>query len=607
MIKSSFQNFSDASSPNLIAPRIKLLRQNLKEAKIGAFLIPRSDIHKGEAVQECDERLAYISGFTGSAGMAIVGSKKATLFVDGRYTLQAPKQTDNEIFEITQTPPANIAKWIKENIKKNTIIGFDAWLHSPKEIGELKEKLKSHIKLKAIKNPIDKIWQNEQEYKRPEPFASKIEFLDIKRSGKTASEKLADLQQKLATQKCDNIVLTLPESICWLFNMRGRDIPNTPIILSFAIIPVVGTPTIFLAKEQINHDSLTALDAIAHLLPKDEFSNSLKELGKSGASIWIDSISCPYAIAKILNKSASELCNKPDPILAMKAIKNTAELNGMKQAHRLDGIALAKFLCWFDKNAPSGKLSEIDIVIQLEEYRREEKSLVDNSFDTISGAGANGAIVHYRVSEKSNRILNYGELMLVDSGGQYLSGTTDITRTLFCGSASNEQKDKYTRVLKGMIAISRLRFPKGTTGGDIDILARQFLWQDGVTYSHGTGHGVGAFLSVHEGPIGISRRVNSVFEEGHIVSNEPGYYKEGEYGIRIENLITVIKSKVAKDYLEFETLTLAPIDTRLIDNKLLTKDEVKWINDYHNRVRKEISPFLNGDEKEWLNQATKAI
>jgi Xaa-Pro aminopeptidase len=602
MQKSHFQDFSEISKPELIAPRIKSLCDELKANKLDGFLIPRADMHRGESVQKRDERLAYISGFTGSAGLAIVGQKQAALFVDSRYVLQAPMQTDMKIFEIIQTPTSTITDWIKENFAKNSTIGFDAWLHSPSEITKLKIKLKGHAKLKATANPIDKIWDN-----RPPAPKSSIEFLGIDRSGKIASEKLADLQQKLATKNCDYIVLTLPQSICWLFNMRGSDVPNTPIILSFAIIPATGTPTLFFAKDKINHDSLAALDAIAILESKDNFASALKSLAKTSATIWIDSNSCPFAITKIFKKSNVKLYQKSDPILAMKAIKNSTELKGMKQAHLFDGKAIVEFLCWFDKNAEQGKLSEIDIVTQLENFRREEKTLMDISFDTISGAGANGAIVHYRVNEKSNRTLKTGELMLVDSGGQYLSGTTDITRTLFCSSASDEQKDSYTRVLKGMIAISMARFPKGTTGAQIDILARQYLWQKGKNYNHGTGHGVGAYLSVHEEGTGISPRVTAKLEEGHIISNEPGYYKEGEYGIRIENLIHVVKSKTTPGYLKFKTLTLAPIETRLIEQKLLTKDEVNWLNDYHKKVWKKISPFLKGVEKDWLKKATMVI
>ena len=600
MNKTHFQDFEEKSETALLDPRIKKLRKQLAQKNLTGFLVPRADVHRGETVQKCDERLAYISGFTGSAGLAIIGNKSAALFVDSRYTLQAPLQTDINIFEIIDYTPAKIVKFLLENFKKNAKIGYDSWLFSPKEIKQLRKKLESNMELVPTENLLDNIWKD-----RPKAPTSAIKFLDLKQSGKSASDKIAKLQHYLAAAKCDNIVLTLPESICWLFNMRGRDVPNTPFVLSFAIVPVTGVPTIFLSPDKINHDSLAALDAIAHLSPKYEFTNKLAELKKQ--KIWLDPASAPSAVFEILEKSDIEIYQKPDPILAQKAKKNDAELAGMKQAHIFDGIAMAKFLHWFDKNAPSGKVSEIDIVTQLENFRRAEKTLFDISFDTISGAGENGAIVHYRVSEKSNRTLKKGEIMLVDSGGQYLSGTTDITRTLYSGAVTSEQKTRYTQVLKGMIAISKLRFPKGTTGAQIDILARQYLWQDGVTYNHGTGHGVGAGLSVHEGPIGISPRVTAELEVGHILSNEPGYYKQGEYGIRIENLIHVVNSEIANDYMEFETLTLAPIDMRLVEQKLLTRDEVTWLNNYHQKVWREIGAKLKGEVKDWLKVATKAI
>jgi len=600
MNKSHFQDFEEKSEPALLAPRIKKLRRQLAQKNLTGFLVPRADVHRGETVQNCDERLAYISGFTGSAGLAIIGDKSAALFVDSRYTLQAPLQTDENIFEIIDYTPAKIVKFLFENFKKDAKIGYDSWLFSPKEIKQLRKKLESNIELVSTKNLLDNIWKD-----RPKAPTSAIKFLDLKQSGKSASDKIAKLQHDLAAAKCDNIVLTLPQSICWLFNMRGRDVPNTPFVLSFAIIPVTGVPTIFLSPDKINHDSLAALDAIAHLSPKDEFTNKLATQKKQ--KIWLDPASAPSAVFEILEKSGIEIYQKPDPILAQKAKKNDAELAGMKQAHIFDGIAMAKFLHWFDKNAPLGKLSEIDIVTQLENFRRAEKTLFDISFDTIAGAGENGAIIHYRVSKKSNRTLKKGEIMLVDSGGQYLSGTTDITRTLYTGAVTSEQKTRYTQVLKGMIAISKLRFPKGTTGAQIDILARQYLWQDGVTYNHGTGHGVGAGLSVHEGPIGISPRVTAKLEVGHILSNEPGYYKQGEYGIRIENLIHVVNSKIANDYMEFETLTLAPIDMRLVEQKLLTRDEVTWLNNYHQKVWREIGAKLQSEVKNWLKVATKAI
>ncbi len=597
-----FQNFAVISNSKMVAPRLKLLRVQMKKITIDGFFVPRTDMFRGESVPKNSERLAWLTGFTGSAGIALVGEKKAALFVDGRYILQAPSQTDINLFEIIQTPPIKIASWIKENFVKGSIIGFDAWLHTPSEIKQLKNDLDGFAKLKPINNLIDKIWAE-----RPAPPFGNIEFLGIKRSGKVASDKLAELQAKIANAQCEAIILTLPENICWLFNMRGRDVPNTPLVLSFAIVPVVGVPTLYLQKENIAHDSLAALDAIAHLAGFDEFSIGIEKLAIMGGKIWVDEENIPQAVMDILQTKGSKIYNKADPILLAKAKKNITELKGMKQAHLLDGIAMANFLCWFDENAQSGKLSEIEIVERLENFRRKEKTLVDISFDTIAGAGENGAIVHYRVNEKTNRTLKKGELMLVDSGGQYLSGTTDITRTLYTGAASDEQKKSFTQVLKGMIAISSLRFPKGTSGAQIDSLARQFLWQEGKNYNHGTGHGVGAFLSVHEGPMSIAPRATLPIIEGIILSNEPGYYKQGEYGIRIENLIHVKECDEYENYLEFETLTLAPIDMRLIEQKLLTKSEINWLNNYHKKVWEALAGKLDREVRNWLQRATKPI
>jgi len=597
-----FQNFEEKADSSQVATHVGLLRQTFEAMDIDAFLVPRADVHRGEAVPERDARLAWLTGFTGSAGMAIVAHYKAALFVDGRYILQAPAQTDTAFFDVVEVPPGSSADWIKENLPASCNIGFDPWLHTPGEISALREKLDGHAKLTPVENPVDQVWIG-----RPDAPSSPIEFLGHNRSGKTASEKLADLEETLAAAHADSVVLTLPESICWLFNMRGHDVPNTPFVLGFAIVPLIGKPQLFLPADKLTEETSVALGAIADLAPYEGFEDALKHLGSAKQKVWIDPASAPEAVSQTLTDAGATLIKKTDPVLAPKARKNEAELAGMREAHLLDGVAMAKFLVWFDGEAPKGKLTEIDIARQLEEFRREDNTLVDISFDTISGAGPNGAVIHYRVTENTNRTLNSGELMLVDSGGQYLSGTTDITRTLFTGSASDEMKDRYTRVLKGMIAISEARFPKGTTGAQIDILARQALWQVGLNYGHGTGHGVGAFLSVHEGPVGISPRYTVPFEPGHIISNEPGFYKAGAYGIRIENLVNVIDSPGHEGYLEFETLTLAPIETRLIAMDLLTTEERDWLNAYHARVLDDIGPKVSGDVKDWLERVTRGI
>jgi len=383
-------------------------------------------------------------------------------------------------------------------------------------------------------------------------------------------------------------------------------LPHTPFALGFALVPAEGTPTLFLDRAEPGPEAENRRADVRFARIPD-VAPALEALGKAGASVWVDPATSPIAMIETLKSAGATLIEKGDPAQLPKARKNPAELAGMREAHVADGVAMAKFLAWFDTEAPKGRLTEIDIVAALEAFRREGPAIADISFDTISGAGPNGAIVHYRVTEATNRKLVPGEPLLVDSGGQYLMGTTDITRTLATGPVTAEQKDRYTRVLKGMIAISRARFPKGTAGAQLDVLARQFLWQDGVTYNHGTGHGVGAFLSVHEGPIGLSPRYTTPFEPGNILSNEPGYYKTGEYGIRIENLVHVVDAAAFPGYLEFETLTLAPIDTRLIDGTLLDAGERDWLNAYHARVMREIGPLVAGEVKTWLQAATRPI
>ncbi|ODT68739.1 MAG: X-Pro aminopeptidase [Pelagibacterium sp. SCN 63-23] len=595
-----FQSFEEKADPSQVAPRIAALRAAMAKAGVDTFLIPRADAHRGESVPTSEARLAYMTGFTGSAGLAAIGLTRADLFVDSRYTLQAPAQTDTNLVSVHEV--AGMSFDLKPFIPAGTRLAYDPWLHTPGELKALQERLKGHATLVPMDNLVDAIWAD-----RPAPPVSAVEFLGHNRAGRTAPEKIADIQAALAEAGADASVLTLPESICWLLNMRGRDVPNTPFVLSFALVPQTGLPTLFLAPAKITPELRTALAGVAEIAHEDALEAALAQLGAAGQVVQIDPDSAPAAIAEALQQAGATLIEKRDPVLVPKSRKNEAELAGMREAHTLDGIALAKFLHWFDGEAPKGQLTEIAIVTALEAFRREEESCVDASFDTISGAGPNGAIVHYRVTGKTDRRLNPGELMLVDSGAQYLSGTTDITRTMATGPASAEQKDRYTRVLKGMIAISTARFPKGTNGAQIDALARQFLWQAGVTYSHGTGHGVGAFLAVHEGPVGLGPRYTAPFEAGNIISNEPGYYKAGEYGIRLENLIVVQEAEGLPGYLDFETLTLAPIDTRLIDMSLLSQDERDWLNAFHARVWQEIGPRLDGAVKDWLQQATAAI
>lgn len=597
-----FQSFTDTADPGQVAPRIEALREELAKAGLDAFLIPRADAHRGESVPPGEARLAYITGFTGSAGIAIVGRDTAGLFVDSRYTLQAPAQTDTALVTVHQVLQGGLSAEIGDYAPPGGRIGYDPWLHTPGEIKELAAKLDGRATLVPCENLVDRMWPD-----RPGAPVSSVEFLGHNRAGKAAVDKIAELQAVLVADKADAVVLTLPESICWLFNIRGRDVPNTPFVLGFAIVPARGQPTLYLDPTKITGQLRARLADVAAVAATGTLSAALTALGKAGKTVLIDPATAPLAIASALTASGATLLEQRDPVLLPKSRKNEVELSGMREAHKLDAIALAGFLHWFDHNAPHGELTEIGIVTALEAFRRAEETCVDASFDTISGSGPNGAIVHYRVTDKTDRTLKSGELMLLDSGAQYLSGTTDITRTLWTGSSTPEQRDRYTRVLKGMIGIATARFPKGTSGAQLDVLARQHLWQIGQTYAHGTGHGVGAFLSVHEGPTGISPRYPLPLEAGSVLSDEPGFYKPGEYGIRIENLILVKPSDIGDDYLDFETLTLVPIDTRLLEPALLTPAERDWLNAYHQRIRDQIGPSLNPEIRAWLDQATAPI
>ena len=600
-----FQSFDVRTSRATVAPRLKALRAELAADELSAFLIPRADAHRGESVPPGEARLAYVTSFTGSAGLAVVGLRRAGLFVDGRYTLQAPAETDTRRFTIIETASPATSPRLRDFVEKGGRVGYDPWLHTPGEISQLRETLGEHADLVAVEhNPVDRIWKD-----RPPAPVTPVEFLGANRAGRSAADKLADLRGALAAEGADAVVLTLPESICWLFNMRGRDVPNTPFVLAFAIVPRRGLPTVFVKKRKQTPELRRGLAGVSRIASADRLIPTLQRLAAADRRIMADPATCPGAIIDAIRAAeAGTLVERADPVLLPKARKNEVEISGMREAHKRDGVAMARFLCWFDSEAHKGGLDEIGIATALESFRRDDETLVDISFDTIAGAGPNGAIVHYRVSGKTNRKLKPGELMLLDSGGQYLMGTTDITRTISTGRTTAEQRDRYTRVLKGMMAISMARFPRGTTGAQIDVLARQFLWADGVTYNHGTGHGVGHFLSVHEGPAGISPRYTVPLEPGMIISNEPGYYKQDAYGIRIENLVLVTQSSVGEGrFLEFETLTLCPIDLRLIETGLLTPDERDWLNAYHRRVWREIGPAVKGAVKAWLREATRPI
>ncbi|WP_027834436.1 aminopeptidase P family protein [Maritalea myrionectae] len=596
-----FQTFEERANPELVGPRVEALRKKMKTKKVDAFLVPRADAHRGENVPAGDERLSYISSFTGSAGTAIVAQDKAALVVDGRYTLQAPTQTDTDVFEIVDLSPTATADWLIANLKKGQKVGYDGWLHTPKEVETLDRKLAAKgIKLIEVSNLVDAIWKD-----RPAPPTNDIYTLEVAQTGKSASDKLAELQKQMLEKGADYLVLTLPESTNWLLNIRGSDIANTPVSLGFAIVPQSGASRFFVQPEKINPVIQAELSDVTVLEPIEELEEALKSMYTD--SVWFDDATAPIKLVNLAKSVGATIITDKDPVVIAKARKNAAEVEGMKAAQTSDALAMARFLSWLDDEAPKGKLTEIEIVEKLEDCRRQSNELLDISFETISGSGPNGAIVHYRVSENTSRTLNPGELMLVDSGGQYRNGTTDITRTMATGDTTPDQRKHFTLVLKGMIALSRVHFHKGATGAHLDALARQFLWNEGLNYAHGTGHGVGALLGVHEGPCGISGVNHTVLEEGNILSNEPGFYLEGEYGIRIENLIMVVPSEKNEKFLKFDTLTYTPIDLRLIEKDLLTPEEIEWLNDYHQKCYELIADRLEDDKQEWLKQATRAI
>ncbi len=607
-----FQNFDNPSDPSVGAPRVAKLRQATEKANVDAFIIPHADEHQGEYLPARAERLAWLTGFTGSAGSAIVMSKKAAIFTDGRYTLQVGVQVDTKIFDLESLITNPPAKWLESNVKKGARIGFDPWLHTVSDVRNLKKAIKkTGGKLIAVEqNLIDEIWQDQ-----PPAPVEPAHIHPIKYAGIETRDKIAELAKIIKTKNADCCVLTDPSSIAWAFNIRGSDIPHTPLALSFAILHANARPQLFINKTKLDIETHAYLTQLVDLLAPDEFETAIATIASTGKSLMLDPELAAHKIAQIVKQNDGKIIEAEDPARLPRAIKNQTEIKGARAAHLRDGAAIAEFLFWLNQQA-SGSVDEIIVAKKLEACRasygqRHQMPLRDISFDTISGSGPNGAIVHYRVNVDTNRTLGEGELYLLDSGGQYEDGTTDITRTIAIGEPSNEMRTNNTLVLKGHIAISLARYPKGTRGIDLDILARNALWQHGKDYAHSTGHGVGSYLAVHEGPQGIHRRAMQELLSGMIVSNEPGYYKEGEYGIRIENLEIVSEpSEITGGdaaMLGFETLTLAPLDQRLIDPMMLTDQELHWLNAYHGNVLRQISPLVDDDVSQWLVRACEPM
>ncbi|RWB77847.1 MAG: aminopeptidase P family protein [Mesorhizobium sp.] len=607
-----FQTFDSAGDPAVGKPRVALLRQWLADNGLDGFIVPRADEHQGEYVADRSARLKWLTGFSGSAGVAIILRDRAFIFVDGRYTLQVRNEVDLSIFTVESLIDNPPASWIKDNLGKGARLAFDPWLHTIGEVRALKASAEqSGATLVPLdRNPIDIIWKDQ-----PEPPRAPVELQELNFAGEFAKDKLVRLASAIQKDGATHAVLTDPSSIAWSFNIRGGDVPHTPLALGFAILAADGKHQLFMDQRKFPRQVAAYLTQLADLHDPDEFEAAIVELAKNGARIALDPVLAAEKLRMLTEDNGGTVVLAADPARIPRATKNQAEIAGSRAAHRRDGAAIAKLLCWLDRQKP-GTLDEIAVVTKLEEVRRltgeeNQMPLRDVSFDTISGAGPNGAIMHYRVSRATSRKLESGELFLLDSGGQYQDGTTDITRTVSIGEPTQEMRERFTLVLKGMIGISTLRFPAGTRGSEIDAVARVALWKHGCDFAHGTGHGVGSYLAVHEGPQRIARTGTEKLLAGMMVSNEPGYYKEGAYGIRIENLILVTPAEQIGGgdipMHGFETLTLAPIDKRLIRTDLLTRDELQWLDQYHAWVLAEIGPMVDGETLAWLEKATAPL
>ena len=603
-----FQTFDDRPEGHATPERVKLVRGYFKRLKIAALLVPRADEYLGEYVPPSGARLKWATGFSGSAGLAAILPAEACLFVDGRYTTQARQEVDASVYEVRQIPEAKLSDYLAEKLKKGARVGYDPRLHTIGEVERLEESLKPKgIELAALaENPVDLAWSD-----RPEPPLAPVHPHDIEHAGVAAADKIAGIQAELVKSGDAAVVLTQGDAIAWTFNIRGGDLKHTPFTLAYAIVPAKGKPSLFIDRRKVSANVRGHIEAVARLESPEKLPASLEALGKRKAKVRLDPAGTSAWFFTKLAEAGAKVRRASDPTLLPKARKNAAELSGARSAHVRDAVAMTKFLAWLDQEAPKGGLDEVAVAKRLEDFRRATGMLKEISFDTIAGAGPNGALAHYRPTLASNRALKRGDVVVIDSGGQYLDGTTDITRTISVGEPPREAAERATLVLKGHIAIATARFPKGTRGQDLDPFARRALWLAGLDFDHGTGHGVGSYLSVHEGPQRISRLGAEPLEPGMIISNEPGYYKAGHYGIRLENLVVVTPpERIAggdREMMGFETISFAPFDRRLIAADLLDEGERKWLDDYHARVRKVVMKGLDPRERVWLEEATKPI
>lgn len=595
-----FQSFTESSDPSQGPARLAALRGEIRRDGLAGFLIPRADAHQGEYVAPRDDRLSWLTGFTGSAGFCAALLAVAGVFIDGRYRTQVKAQVDLAHFTPVPWPEIQLGDWLRTNLPDGGTIGFDPWLHTAEEIHDLEQGLQgSGITLRPVSNLVDRVWPDQ-----PAPPQGRITPYPEELAGLSHAAKRAQLAEALRKSGQESAVITLPDSIAWLLNIRGTDIPRNPVPHAFAILHDTGHLSLYVDPAKLDDATRTHLGPEVKLRPPSAFEAGLRSLT---GPVRVDRASAPLQIRLELDEANVPVSWGQDPCILPKACKTEAEITATRAAHLTDAAAMCEFLCWFDAQPP-GRLTEIDVVTALEGHRRATNALRDISFDTIAGTGPNGAVIHYRVTQKTNRRLEEGQLIVLDSGGQYLNGTTDITRTLPIGQVGPDERACFTRVLQGMIGISRLRFPQGLAGRDLDAVARAPLWMAGLDYNHGTGHGVGVYLCVHEGPQRISRISSVPLKPGMILSNEPGYYREGAFGIRIENLIVVQPAPVLegaddRPMYAFETLTWVPIDRRLIVAEMLSPGERDWINAYHAACRDKIGHRLSDAARIWLRDA----
>jgi Xaa-Pro aminopeptidase len=579
---------------------ISQLRKLLKKQILAGYIQPVHDEYMSEYPPACNRRVEWLTGFTGSAGTVVILLERAAIFVDGRYILQVENEVDPEIYERHNSGSLAPDAWIAAYANAGERIGYDPKIYTQSAITRMQKILETKgVTLVPVLNLVDAIWEH-----RPSAPSSSVFVHELGYSGETSLSKRLRLAEHLQALGADVALITTPDALCWLLNIRGRDVENTPLVLATVILDSSGAVQLFIKPLRLNADVVAHLGAAVDVCDSGMLEQKLAQIGKVGKRVFFDPNTVPVWFTQALNKACARLIEGQDICLLPKAMKNTVELEGICSAHIRDGMAVTKLLHWLDNEIYMHEVTELDVSDKLLLYRAQHPMFVEPSFPTIAGSGPNGAIVHYRATRQSNRVLQKGELFLLDSGGQYVDGTTDVTRTIAIGNASREHRDRFTRVLKGHIALATALFPVGTSGSQLDVLARQYLWQAGLDYDHGTGHGVGCFLGVHEGPQRISKRGgDAVLQPGMILSNEPGYYKTGAYGIRIENLVAVTRQahgQGGKDWLGFETVTCAPIDIKLVDVSLLTQTEKDWLNAYHAWVVDSLSDGLDTHERQWL-------